>query len=159
MDDLAKTVLRHAADPELERVVVDLRHNPGGGNTTYAPLLRALAHPSVDRADRVVALLGRTTFSAAVDFATELAGTTNVVFVGERAGGSPGGYTDPEPITLPATGWSANVATARWSPGGASRADNGRPSIVPDLPVTLSSHQFFSGRDPVLAAALALPRR
>ena len=142
---IAAQIRRRLGDPRVERVVLDLRHNPGGDNGTYPPLLAALS----DR--RLVALVGRTTFSAAANFATELERSTDVVFVGERTGGSPNQYGDPVPVSLSASGWSVRVAGVYWQK---SSPDDARVALEPDVPVALSSRDFFGGRDPVLSAAL-----
>ena len=70
--DLA-TSIQVAADarPALP-VVVDLRNNGGGDNTTYRPLRTALETLAHDRPGRIALLTGRSTFSAAGNFVTDL---------------------------------------------------------------------------------------
>lgn len=150
-EDLARQVLRAVADG-AQRVVLDLRFNPGGNNTTYGPLLDALQDPSIDRPGRLLVLIGRSTFSAAGNLATELDVTTSAVFLGERSGFTPNQFGDPSTTTLANTGIRANVATVFW------RFDVGRRNrswIDPDVAVPISSDDYFAGRDPVLAAALS----
>ena len=126
-------------------VVVDLRHNPGGDNGTYPPLLEAL------RGREVVALISRTTFSAAGNFITDLEQAAEVTFVGEPSGGAPNHYGDPVPVELPSLGVTVQIAGVYWQK---STPDDPRLAIDPDLPVELSSGDFFAGRDPVLRAGL-----
>jgi hypothetical protein len=147
----AREILRRVRDPQVERVVIDLRHNPGGNNSTYGPLLDALSDRTVDQPGRLVALVGRTTFSAAANFATELERSTGVVFVGESTGGSPNLYGDPVPVELPASGWTVRVASVYWR---MSEQGDARVALEPAIAVALSSQDFFRGRDPVLTAAL-----
>jgi hypothetical protein len=137
----AAEVARTAPKP----VILDLRHNPGGNNGTYPPLLAAL------RDRRITALIGRTTFSAAGNFITELEQSADVLFVGEPSGAAPNQYGDPVPVGLPAVGWTVQVAGVYWEK---STPDDLRVAIEPDVRVDLSSADFFSGRDPVLRAAL-----
>jgi hypothetical protein len=127
-------------------IIVDVRHNPGGENGTYPPLLEAL------RGHDVTVLIGRTTYSAAANFITELEQIADVTFVGEPSGGAPNLYGDPLPVTLPATGLTVQVASVYWLK---STPDDPRVAIEPDVRVELSSNDFLAGRDPVLAAALA----
>jgi hypothetical protein len=141
--DFADEIVRRADG--VRRVVIDLRNNPGGNNGTYPPLLEALTPLDV------VALIGRTTFSAAANFITELERTADVLFVGEPSGGAPNLYGDPVAVSLPATGWTVNVAGVYWEK---SEAGDPRLAIEPDIPVELSSEDFFAGRDPVLNTAL-----
>ena len=99
-------------------------------------------------------LVGRATFSAAVAFATELAETTDVTFVGEPSAGSPTTHASVRPLRLedlaqPMVVW---VPTQTSSVGPADAT-----AVVPDVTVTLRATDYFAGRDPVLAAALSLP--
>jgi C-terminal processing protease CtpA/Prc len=140
-----------AAHP-VDRVVIDLRHNVGGDNTTYGALLDRLAQPDLDRPGRLLALIGRTTFSAAGNFATDLERATGVVFVGEPTGAAPNMYGDVRPVTLPYSGLTAYIASIFWQ---RSDPDDPRLAIEPEVPVGLTSTQYFDGEDPALDAALA----
>jgi hypothetical protein len=127
------------------RVVVDLRLNGGGDNTTYGPLLDVLAPvPSL------AVLIGRGTFSAAGNFATEVGRATDAVFVGEPTGGGVNQYGDSVGRRLPATGWNLNVATLYHEKGG---PHDRRLAVEPDIHVEPASADFFAGRDPVLEVA------
>jgi hypothetical protein len=128
-----------------EPVILDVRHNPGGDNGTYLPVLEAL------RGREVIVLISRTTFSAAANLVTELDQTAEVTFVGEPSGGAPNFYSDPVPVQLPAAGLTVQIAGVYWQK---STPDDPRPAIEPDVPVEVSSEDFFAGRDLVLRAAL-----
>jgi hypothetical protein len=52
----------------VTRVIVDVRHNPGGDNPTYPPLLNLLLDPLVNRPAYLYVIIGRQTFSAATNF-------------------------------------------------------------------------------------------
>jgi hypothetical protein len=87
---------------DVERVILDLRLNPGGNNTTYAPFLDLLStDPEINRPGHFFTILGRQTFSAAANFATELENNTHTIFVGEPMGGSPNLYGDVRQVILP----------------------------------------------------------
>jgi hypothetical protein len=148
--DFAEELRRRAARPGVERVVLDLRHNPGGDNTTYGALLEELA-----AVDDLVVLIGRTTFSAAANLLAELEDRADPMLVGEPSGGSPNLYGDTISVTLPETGWSAQIAAVHWAPAG----PDARLAFEPDVPVELTSEDFVAGRDPVLNAALRLAPR
>ena len=130
---------------EVRRVVVDLRLNGGGNNTTYGPLLEVLASvPSL------AVLIGRGTFSAAGNFATEVGLATDAVFIGEPTGGGVNQYGDSVGRRLRTTGWNLNVATLYHEKGG---PHDRRLAVEPDILVEPTSEDFFAGRDPVLEAA------
>jgi hypothetical protein len=146
--DLADKILRRTSHPRAKRVILDVRHNPGGDNGTYPALLEALSGASVER---LYVLIGRTTFSAAANLIAELERRRDVVFVGEPSGAAPNLYGDPVSVALPATGLTAHVASVYWEK---SEPGDRRTAFEPDIPVELSSSDYFSGRDPVLQAAL-----
>jgi hypothetical protein len=150
-DAAAARVRALAKRPRVTRVVVDLRLNGGGDNKTYGPLLSALV--DVARTKKLVVLIGRMTFSAAENFATDLDRQAHPTFVGEASGGSPNLYGDAEPVYLHATGLVVRIATIYWQK---STADDPRLAIEPTVPVALHAADLLRGRDPVLAAALRL---
>jgi hypothetical protein len=143
-----------AQEDDVERVVIDLRHNSGGDNTTLPPIELALRDPAIDRPGRLFAIIGRVTFSAAANFATDIDGATSVTFAGEPMGGSPNLYGDTRPVALPASGQTLYMAARYWE---RSTPDDTRITIEPDIPVDLSSDDYFAGRDPVLEAIIEAP--
>jgi hypothetical protein len=139
------------ASGTVDRVVVDLRWNPGGNNLTYPPLLSTLLDPAVDQPGRLYVLISRITFSAAANFATELDTRSSAIFVGEATGGSPNLYGDTVNHRMPWFDLTVRIPTSYWQK---STADDARLAIEPDIPVQLTAADYFSGRDPVLAAVV-----
>jgi hypothetical protein len=150
----AEEVLARVRRGGIDRVIVDLRNNVGGDNRTYADFLAALGDPAIDRPGRLMALIGRVTFSAAANFATELEATTDVTFLGEASGGSPNLYGDAFKRVLPGGHQALYVASRYWVK---STPNDPRLAIEPDVAVPYSSADYFDDRDPVLEAALARP--
>jgi Peptidase family S41 len=148
----ANRILRLARRAKTRRIVVDLRNNGGGDIGTYPYLLETLKTRAINRPGRLVVLIGRTTFSAAVHFATDLDQGTRAVFVGEPTGGSPNHYSDTDPVALEVSGYTINVPRIYFE------KQPGRPGrrLDVDVAVPLTGRDFFAGRDPVLARALAL---
>ena len=101
--DLATSVHGRADAQPVHRVVVDLRHNGGGNNRTYLPLLACPPCPRPRPAGPRPLLTGPATFSAAGNFVTELK-------VGPV---SATGYASSE--SRPAAG-STCTAMSAWSP-------------------------------------------
>jgi hypothetical protein len=108
--DTSERLLRLARKRRVTRVIVDLRNNGGGEIRTYGPLLDALRSKTVRR-KKLVVILGRSTFSAAVHFAADVKRQTRAIFVGEPTGGSPNHYSDTDPVSLPVTGWTVGIPT------------------------------------------------
>jgi hypothetical protein len=152
--EVVSELRERAKEDDVERIVIDLRHNSGGDNTTLSPLELALREPEIDRPGRLFAIIGRVTFSAAANFATDIEGATSVTFAGEPMGGSPNLYGDTRAVPLPASGQTLYMATRYWE---RSTPDDTRITIEPDLPVDLSSDDYFAGRDPALEAILEAP--
>lgn len=149
-EDIVAAVLARARHGGVDRVVLDLRHNGGGDNTTLGPLEAALSDPAIDRPGRLFVLIGRCTFSAAANLATDLE-RTSAVFAGEALGGSPNLYGDATEIPLPWGDLTLQMATRYWERSGAK---DPRVTIEPDLAVPLTAGEYLAGRDPVLAAVL-----
>jgi hypothetical protein len=147
------TEMRERAQADdVERVVIDIRHNSGGDNTTLGPLEVALRDPAIDQPGKLYAIIGRVTFSAAANFATDIEGATSVTFAGEDMGGSPNLYGDTRPVTLPDSGEILRIAARYWE---RSTPDDARITIEPEIRAELTADDYFAGRDPVLDAILA----
>ncbi len=144
--DLAAEIEGGTAD----RIVVDIRSNPGGNNGTYGPLLDVLIEQATARPGSVVVLIGRSTFSAAANFATELRAVDGVTFIGEPTGGAPNLFGDATIVTLPASGLRVHIATREWTfaPGSDALA------IEPDVQVPVRWSDVAEGRDAALEIAL-----
>jgi hypothetical protein len=148
----ADRILRLARRTKVRRVIVDLRNNGGGNINTYPYLLQTLKSRSINRRGKLVVLIGRTTFSAAVHFAVDVKRGTSAILVGEPTGGSPNHYSDTDPVPLPVSGYTINVPRIHFVklPGQSGL------QLDPDVTVPLTGADFFAGRDPVLERALSL---
>ena len=149
---LVDRVTKLSRGPQVKRVIVDLRLNGGGDNTTYGSLLGALTESSVNRKGRLFVLIGRATFSAAANFAADVDRLTKATFIGEPTGGFVRGYGDTVSVLLPKSGINVRIAARYWDFGKGSR--DRRLAVNPDRKVKVTIADFLAGRDPVLAAAL-----
>jgi hypothetical protein len=142
-----------AAEHPDERVILDLRQNPGGDNHNYANLLSHLMDPDIDRPGRLMVLTDRVTFSAAANFSTEIEQKTQARFVGEAPGGGLNFWDDVtwEHLDDYVVPMRVAISTRYWEK---ATADDPRLTIEPDLPVPTRAADYFAGRDPVLEAAL-----
>jgi hypothetical protein len=148
--EFARDVEALATSPAVGLVVLDLRHNGGGDNRTYAPLLEAMERLGDSR--RLAVLTSRTTFSAAMQLVVDLERETPAIFVGEPTGGSPNQFGDATVVQLPTSGLNALVATISWMTAGEF---DGRLTREPDIAVVQESLAYFAGDDPALDAARA----
>jgi Peptidase family S41 len=147
-----RSLTRLVRAPKVRRVVVDVRLNGGGDNTTYGELTSLFGSRNVNRRGKLYVLIGRATFSAAANFAAELDRDTRAIFVGEPTGGGIETYGDTAPVTLPTVGWQVYIAAEyverKRGPG------DTRLAVGADLRVDPTSELYFAGRDPVLERAL-----
>jgi len=151
---LLDEIRARATQPDIARVVLDLRHNGGGNNLTLGSFETMLEDPAIDRPGHLYVIIGRITFSAAANFATDLEQSTSATFAGEAMGGSPNQYGDARRIDLPWGGQAVYMATRYWE---RSTPDDPRVTIEPEIHAGLSSTDYFAGRDPVLQAILDTP--
>jgi hypothetical protein len=152
IEDFATELVRTFEENELEKVVVDVRSNGGGNNTTFTPLIAALQTPSINKSGVLFCLIGRETFSAAGNFVTTIEHDTRAILVGEPTGGAPNQYGDARNVPLPGGRNVTLRLSTRYHQF--SSADDARLTHEPQLAIPLRSADFFAGRDPVLAAAL-----
>ena len=152
LTDFAKELVSLFEERELTKVIVDVRSNGGGDNTTFPPLIEALQTPSINRPGVLFGLIGRSTFSAAGNFVTVLERDTKAILLGEPTGGAPNQFGDARTVSLPFhRDLLVRVAT-RYHQFGS--ADDDRLTHEPHLAVPLRSADYFDGVDPVLRAAL-----
>lgn len=147
--ELETRIARLAAQRRVRRMILDVRNNGGGDNTTYHGLVTAIRRVAARKP--VFVLIGRVTFSAAGNFVAEVERTTKARLVGEPTGGAPNQWGDGSRVTLPATAWEVQIANQYVEV--TTRTDQ-RSAVEPDLRVPVRAADFFAGRDPVLAAAL-----
>jgi hypothetical protein len=150
-DALAERIVRLARKRVFRRLIVDVRLNGGGDNTTYFSLVNALRQRAVNRYRQPALLIGRVTFSAAGNFVTDVERRTRARFFGEPTGAAPNQWGDAAQFRLP------NVGLRYYLPRyyvQRSTPDDPRVTTEPHIRVDLSSADWFAGRDPVLEAAL-----
>ncbi|NNE07252.1 MAG: hypothetical protein HKN20_01695 [Gemmatimonadetes bacterium] len=143
----------HLEENTVDRLVIDLREN-GGGGYQYAAHLRPLlaSVPSLDRPGGIVILTGPKTFSAASDFLSQMQRFTHATLIGVPPGGSIGEPGDDDDFTLPNTGLTVRISQV----AGRDAASVDRRRVVRvDVPVPDRFADRMAGRDAALDAALA----
>ena len=134
----------------IDWTIVDVRHNTGGDNHFYPPLLRLLQqNETLNRPDKLYVIIGRMTLSAAVNFVTELEQSTHPIFVGEATGEPSNLYADARPLILPHSKIQVDVSSHYIQK---STTDDTRLAITPYLSTPLSSSDYFNGHDPAMEA-------
>jgi hypothetical protein len=137
---------------DVQKFVIDLRHNTGGNFHRNQPLLDGiLERPELNQPGHLFVLTSRTTFSAATIAAIDFKRQTAALIVGEPSRGRPNGYSDEKHLRLPNSGIVVNYSPIY-------REAMPELGDAPYLPVDISVEETFedyrSGRDPVLETVL-----
>ncbi len=147
----AADVVEAAERRQPKRVFIDLRSNGGGSSMLLEPVIAWIAgHQVLNHPSRTFVAIGKQTFSSAMLNAVELRGQTRATLIGEPTGGKPNAYGEVRNVRLPKSGLLVTYSTQYFR----SVAGN-PPSVDPDRAVVCSAEDYFSGHDPVLAAAAA----
>ncbi len=142
------------ARPDVQRVVVDVRHNFGGQVGSDQPLRDILIPYGAANPGRLYLLTGRNTFSAASLFVTALVDEAGARIVGEPMAGAPAFWGDNRAAALSYSKLAVLVAESTYNDP--SNAD-GPLTLEPDIAAPMASTDYFGDRDPVLEAALEAP--
>ena len=147
-------VRQQLAKRGVDNLIVDLRHNSGGNGSILPPLTRALIHFKEQRAEsKLFVIVGRNTFSAAHLLLADLNRLTDAIIVGEPSGSRPNHLGEAGWFKLPYSGVVGIISSQFHQ---ASKAEDHRIWVAPQLPVTLDSKQYFSGKDPAMDAIVKL---
>lgn len=137
-----------------DRLVIDLRSNSGGDESSFRPLLEGLIrNESINRKGRLFVIIGRPTYSAGMLNAVQLKLKTNAVLFGEPTGAKPNQYNEAsggKALKLPNSGLTVDYSILY-----RKLLEDDSPALMPDVRVDLSSRDYIAGRDPVLERILA----
>jgi hypothetical protein len=146
-----KQTFEDARKAGATRYVIDLRHNFGGSTQWNPVYVKAILQNGYDRFGRLYVLIGRNTYSAAASLVLSLLNYADPILVGEPMGEPPTHLGDPDRVRLKHSGLDLRISKIYWH---SYLAGEFREAIPPFLPVRYESRHYFSGEDPVLAAAL-----
>jgi C-terminal processing protease CtpA/Prc len=133
------------------RLVLDIRFNGGGNEAVLDPFMEALeARPALNEPDRLFVIIGRATYSSALQNAITLSREHHATLVGEPTGGKPNHYGEVRRFSLPNIGIQVQYSTRYWL----NYPEADLPTLEPDLSTTLTIADVLAGHDPALEAAL-----
>ncbi len=142
-------------DNDVDKLIIDMRWNNGGNTTLMRPLVNGLiAREKINRPGRLFVVVGRYTFSAAVNVAAALEQNTNAFLVGEPTPTGPNNIAESNIITLPYSRVSASISDVYWQN---SWPTDTRTMIAPQLYVPRRFDAYKANRDPVMETILAYP--
>lgn len=143
----------HRIDSEsIDRLIIDMRHNGGGNTGLVRPFLHALIRADrVNKPGSLFVIIGRRTFSAAMNTVSLIEAHTNVTFVGEPTGSSPNFVGESTSFILPCNNLRVYCSSRYWQH--VVSLDK-RTWIPPHIAADLSSADFAANRDPAMDAIL-----
>ncbi|MCG8327836.1 MAG: S41 family peptidase [Chitinophagales bacterium] len=138
----------------VEKLVIDIRLNSGGNNQLNNEIItRILQSDKINKKGNLYVIIGRRTFSAAMNLATNLEQKTNAIFVGEYTGSSPNFVGEDNPITLPKSKLTASASNKYWQD---ADANDKRKWIEPTYFNVLSFSEYKNNLDPNMQKILEL---
>ncbi len=147
-----KRVMAFADTHQVDRFVLDERSNGGGNNTLLRPMIHAfIRSDTVNQPGKLFTIIGRQTFSAAMNCVNRMKLNTNTLFVGEPTGSSPNMYGDNAPVVLPNSKLTVRLSTLWWQD---MDPRDKRVWQAPDLSTELTFADYRAGRDPAMDAIL-----
>jgi len=132
-------------------VIIDFRDNGGGMSSCFDPFFeRVQEHDEINRDGHLYVLVDRGTFSSGSLYATILRRDTPALLAGEMMGGAPNGYGELRRFWLPNSRLQVTFSVKYFEIW-----PDSLPPFRIDIPVAVSSAQYFAAEDPVLAEVMA----
>ena len=148
--EFCKRLMDQISTTQVDNMILDLRHNIGGNSYLADQLLKVLVYFDMKPEEGdIYVLIGRNTYSSAQMFITRLESLSDAIFVGEPSGSRPNFIGRVGQFVLPYSGLMGFLSSELSQE---SLAEDHRIWIAPDMPVALSSTEFFTGQDPALDA-------
>jgi len=147
-----KRVMAFADANPVDRFVLDERLNGGGNNYLLRPIIHGfIRSDKVNQPGKLFTIIGRQTFSAAMNCVNRMKLNTNTLFVGEPTASSPNSYGDNAPVVLPHSKLMVRLSTLWWQD---MDPRDRRLWQAPDLSTELTFTDYRAGRDPAMEAIL-----
>ncbi|HEX9438199.1 MAG TPA: hypothetical protein VF909_00900 [Roseiflexaceae bacterium] len=146
-------LFQRIAQGQVQRLVLDIRRNSGGNMALNHALIHQLIRcDTVNQWGKLFVIIGRGTFSAAMNLAVDLERHTRAVFVGEPTASRPNVYGENGIVVLPNCGLQCSISFLWWQ---YSAPYDDRAWIKPEVSARLSAADYAANRDPAIEAVLS----
>ena len=153
MDDISvrdftlKLRLGIESNPQISKLVIDLRNNGGGNSELARGFLEWLSsYERLNQEGRLFVIVGRDTFSSALLNTFLLAQHTKATFVGEPTGGKPNSYGEVKFLSLASSGLLIRYSTNYYE----LIDDDTQSAFIPDVLFDVRAADFADGIDPCM---------
>jgi uncharacterized protein (TIGR03437 family) len=149
--DFLKQLDEMMAQSGVERVILDMRNNGGGVTSILSPWVEKIRVSRFNQPGRLYVIVGRATFSAAMEHTNHLHDRTAAIFVGEPTGAKPRFQLRRGDFALPYFGIKVSYSS------GVESASEPGPTLIPDILTGLTFQDYMNGVDRALNAILSIP--
>ena len=141
----AKELFDAIKEQDVEKLVIDVRENQGGGDPVFTPIYKSIKKSKFNTPDKLFVIIGRKTYSAGMNVAIRLKEKVHATLVGECSGGRPSHYGDTRNFKLPNS--QINV---RYSTEYIKHMDENLECLEPDVSIGVSAKRVTEGIDEAL---------
>lgn len=146
--DFTSKILEDLNKTDTEKLVLDLRFNPGGSSLQGTEFTREVGKiDKINRKGCVFVIIGKRTYSSAVINAIDFKNNTDAILIGEPTSGKPNHFGEVNKFALPNSGLSVSYSTKHFK-----YLDEDPNSLMPDITVEILFVDYALGKDPVLDA-------
>jgi len=144
-DDFKKTVFKTLKKKDVEKLIFDMRLNPGGSSYQGTVFIKKLSKfKCINQEGKLFVVIGRATFSSAIMNTLNFKKYTNALIVGEQTSGKPNHYGDVEYFELPNSKIQVSYSIKYFK-----MSENDVNTIIPDIEIETNYIDFKQGIDPV----------
>jgi tetratricopeptide (TPR) repeat protein len=141
----------------VERLILDLRWNGGGNTFLNPPLIEGLQRSAKFRQPgKLFVVIGRNTFSAALNTTDEIERRTTAILVGEPTSSPPNFIGESVEVVLPASRWPISISDLSWQ---TSYPMDYRAWVTPLIYAPPTAAALRAHRDPAMEAILEYVER
>jgi hypothetical protein len=152
LHDFCERLFQEVEEPQVERLILDLRWNGGGNTFLNPPLLNGIIRSQKFRKPgSLFVVMGRHTFSAAINTLIELEQRTTAILVGEPISSPPNFVGENVSVGLPYSRWAISISDLAWQ---TSFPMDYRVWVAPRLYAPPTAEAFRAHRDPALDAIM-----
>lgn len=151
-DEFIKNMFHEIDNHEIQKVIIDMRHNSGGNKKLLDIFFTELRKRNLHtKSDFIYVMTGRATFAEALGNVYQLRQKANAVIIGEKPGGQLNYFEDVVEFSLPNSQIQVQCSSKPLY------TENPKlDTLMPDILVSITADKYFIRQDPVLKTVLSI---